>query len=188
MKTTHFLASTVKAAFALAAVFTLSFAIASCSKDDDNEPKVPANTIVLDGVTMPIIDAGIDEDELNEGNYDIVLFVSENKGIKIMAGKEPHDGKTIDLTKKEPEHDDWYWSVECYNPELIFDTYGEPKTSYPVFMSGTLYVKHLGSEGGKPVFEIVLKNGKVKGEGEYGDGKEHTVSINWKGSLRLDDY
>lgn len=146
------------------------------------------NTITLDGVTMLIIDAGIDEDEFNEGNYDIVLFVSEDKGIKIMAGKEPHDGKTIDLTKKEPEHDEWYWSVECYNPELIFDTYGEPKTSYPVFMSGTLYVKLLGSEGGKPVFEIVLKNGKVKGEGEYGDGKEHTVSLNFKGSMRFDDY
>ena len=145
--------------------------------------------IILDGVTMPIIDAGIDEDEFNEGNYDIVLFVSEDKGIKIMAGKEPHDGKTIDLTKKEPKRDDdWYWSVECYNPNLIFDTYGEPGTGYPVFMSGTLYVKLLGSEGGKPVFEIVLKNGKVKGEGEYGDGKEHTISLNYKGTLRFDDY
>lgn len=190
MKTTHFLASTVKAAFALAAVFTLSFALASCSKSDNDTPDVPeapANTIVLDGVTMPVTDAEIDEVKLNKGNYEIILFVSEKKGIEIMAGKEPHDGKTIDLTKKEPKHDGWYWSVECYNPEKIFDTYGEPGNSYPVFMSGTLYVKHLGSEGGKPVFEIVLKNGKVKGEGEYGDGKEHTVSINWKGSLRLDD-
>src|SRR3712207_8483038 len=121
MKTTHFLASTVKAAFALAAVFTLSFAIASCSKDDDNEPKVPANTIVLDGVTMPIIDAGIDEDELNEGNYDIVLFVSENKGIKIMAGEEAPHGKNINLTEKEPEHDDLDLSVGCYKPEPIFE-------------------------------------------------------------------
>ena len=146
------------------------------------------NTVTLDGVTMPIIDAGIDEDEFNEGNYDIVLFVAKDKGVKIMAGKEPHDGKTIDLTKKEPEHDDWYWSVECYNPTLIFDTYGEPGTPYPVFMSGTLSVKSLDSEDGKPVFEIVLEDGKVKGEGEYGDGKEHTISLNFKGSMRFDDY
>ncbi|SFG77120.1 hypothetical protein [Prevotella sp. KH2C16] len=146
-------------------------------------------TVTLDGVPMPIIDAGIDEDEFNEGNYDIVLFVSENRGVKIMANKVYHDGNTIDLTKKEPTHDDgWYWSVECYNPTLIFDTYGEPGTPYPVFMSGTLYVKSLDSEDGKPVFEIVLENGKVKGEGEYGDGKEHTISLNFKGSMRFDDY
>lgn len=145
-------------------------------------------TIILDGVTMPIIDAGIDEYEFNEGNYDIVLFVAKDKGVKIMASKVYHDGNTIDLTKKEPTHDDWYWSFECYNPTLIFDTYGEPGTPYPVFMSGTLYVKSLDSEDGKPVLEIVLENGKVKGEGEYGDGLEHTISLDFKGKLRLDDY
>lgn len=191
MKTTHFLASAAKAAFALAAVFTLSFAIASCSKsDDDNEPKVPANTIVIDGVAMPVTDAGIDESDLNGGNYDIYLFLSEDKKeyIEIMANKSHHDGKIIDLTKKEPERDGWYWAVECRNPKKIFVTFGDPSMSYPVFMSGTLYVKRLADADGKPVFEIVLKNGKVKGEGEYGDGKEHTVSINWKGSLRFDKY
>ena len=144
--------------------------------------------IILDGVTMPITDAGIDEYDLNEGHYNIVLFVTETKGVKIMADKAYHDGNTIDLTKKEPKHDGWYWSVECYNPNLIIDTYGEPGTSYPVFMSGTLSVKSLGSEDGKPVFEIVLKNGKVKGEGEYGDGKEHTISLNYKGTLDFDDF
>lgn len=188
MKKNNLLASMAGKALALAAAMMMSMAFTACSSDDDDVVPTFTNTIVLDGVSMPITDAGIDEDEFNEGNYEIVLFVSEDKGIKILAGKEPHDGKTIDLTKKEPEHDGWYWSVEGYNPERIFDTYGEPKTSYPVFMSGTLYVKLLGSEGGKPVFEIVLKNGKVKGEGEYGDGKEHTVSLNFKGSMRFDDY
>jgi len=144
--------------------------------------------IILDGVTMPITDAVIDEYEFNLGHYEIVLFVSENRGVRIDADKVYHDGKTIDLTKKEPKHDDgWYWSVEFYNPNLIIDTYGEPGTQYPVFMSGTLSVKSLGSEDGKPVFEIVLKNGKVKGEGDYGDGKEHTISLNYKGTLDFDD-
>lgn len=145
--------------------------------------------IILDGVTMPITDAGIDEYDLNEGHYIIVLYVSETKGVRIDADKAYHDGKTIDLTKKEPKHDDgWYWSVECYNPDLIIDTYGEPGTSYPVFMSGTLSVKFLGSEDGKPVFEIVLKNGKVKGDGEYGDGKEHSISLNYRGTLDYRDF
>lgn len=144
--------------------------------------------IILDGVTMPITDAGIDEYEFNEGHYNIVLFVTETKGVRIDADKAYHDGKTIDLTKKEPKHDGWYWSVECYNPNLIIDTYGEPGTSYPVFMSGTLSVKSLGSEDGKPVFEIVLKNGKVKGDGEYGDGKEHSISLNYRGTLDYGDF
>ncbi len=144
--------------------------------------------IILDGVTMPITDAIIDEYEFNLGHYEIILFVSENRGVSIMADKVYHDGKTIDLTKKEPKHDDgWYWSVEFYNPGLIFDTYGEPGTGYPVFMSGTFNVKSLGSEDGKPVFEIVLKNGKVKGEGEYGDGLEHTISMNYRGTLDFYD-
>lgn len=155
-----------------------------------NDFKKPGGgEIILDGVTMPITDTGIDEYDLNVGYYNIVLFVTETKGVKIMADKAYHDGNTIDLTKKEPKHDDgWYWSVECYNPNLIIDTYGEPGTPYPVFMSGTLSVKYLGSEDGKPVFEIVLKNGKVKCEGEYGDGKEHTISLNYKGTLDFDDF
>lgn len=189
MKKNNLLASMAGKALALAAAMMMSMAFTACSSDDDDTPAPQpeptfTNTIVLDGVTMPIIDAGIDEDDLNEGHYNIVLFVSENKGVKIMVDKAYHDGNTIDLTKKEPKHDGWYWSVECYNPNLIIDTYGEPGTSYPVFMSGTLSVKSLGSEDGKPVFEIVLKNGKVKGEGEYGDGKEHTISISWKGKAK----
>lgn len=183
MKTIHFLTSTVKVAFALVAVF----AIASCSKSDDDKPEVPANVIVIDGITMPVTNAiTINPHGVNEGNYEITLFLSENKSITIMASKGHHNGKIIDLTKKEPEHDGQYWGVECYNPKKIFDTFGQPGTQYPVFTSGTLYVKHLGYEGYKPIFEIVLKNGKVKGEGEYGDGKEHTVSINWKGSIDFD--
>ena len=190
MKKNNLLANVASKALALAAVMMMSGAFTACSSDDDDtpQPEQTPNTIVLDGVTMPITDAGIDEDGFNEGNYEIILFLTKDRGIKIMAGKEPHDGKTIDLTKKELEHGGWYWSVECYNPELVFDTYGELGWANPVFMSGTLCVKHLGSEADKPVFEIVLKNGKVKGEGDYGDGEEHTVSINWKGTLRKGDY
>ncbi len=146
------------------------------------------NHMIIDGMESPILMAGFDEDDFNEGHYNIILFLSDVVGVKIMADKAHHDGRTIDLTQKEPEHDGWYWSVECYLPELIFDTYGEPNTSYPVFISGTLYVKHIGTSNGKPVFEILIENGKVKGEGEYGDGKIHTIELHYKGELSLDDY
>ena len=146
------------------------------------------NSMIIDGMESPILMAGIDEEDFNEGHYNIILFLSDVVGVEIMADKAHHDGITIDLTQKEPEHDGWYWSVECYLPKLIFDTYGEPNTSYPVFISGTLYVKHIGTSNGKPVFEILIENGKVKGEGEYGDGKIHTIELHYKGELSLDDY
>ena len=185
MTTNKFFANVAGKALALAAVVMMSVAFTACSSDDDDKPKPEQtpNTIVLDGVTMPITKAQINVKEFYNGNYWITLFVSEDRGIKILAEKEHHDGKTIDLTKKEPQHDGSYWGIDYHNPELIFDTFGDPELSYPVFMSGTLCVKHLGSEGDKSLFEIVLKNGKVKCEGVFGDGKEHTISISWKGEI-----
>ena len=166
----------------------ISLVFTSCKDDDEPETRKPEiNAVTFDGVSYPILSAGIDEYELNHGNYEIVLFLSEEKtkGVKLMASALHHDGKTTDLTQKEPKHDGWYWSVEFYYPELLFDTYGEAGTHYPVFQTGTFYIKRTGFGA---EFEISLKDGKVKGEGEYGDGKEHTISINFKGMLDLDDY
>ncbi|WGU68778.1 hypothetical protein QIU18_11485 [Capnocytophaga canimorsus] len=62
--------------------------------------------------------------------------------------------------------------------------YGEPdEVGTPVFQSGTLYIKRLDDANGQPVFEIKLENGKV--ENSYGDGKEHTISLYYKGKLEL---
>ncbi|WP_255417366.1 hypothetical protein [Proteiniphilum sp. X52] len=146
------------------------------------------NIVTLDGVTMPVLSAGIDKSDLEEDNwYDIYLFLSgdKNKYIEIMADGEHHNGKTLDLTRKEDEHDGWYWAVEMRNPKKLFQTFGEPGTGYPVFLSGTLLVKRIGTG---TEFEITLKDGKVKGEGEYGDGLEHTVSLDFKGELEFDEF
>ncbi len=44
-----------------------------------------------------------------------------------------------------------------------------------------------GDVNGKPVFEIKIENGKVKTEAGYcGDGKEHIISLDYKGCMELD--
>lgn len=166
----------------------ISLVFTSCKDDDEPETRKPEiNTVTFDGVSHLILSAGIDKEDLDDGNYVIVLYISEEKtkGVRLMASALHHDGKTTDLTQKEPKHDGWYWSVEFYYPELLFDTYGEAGTHYPVFQTGTFYIKRTGFG---TEFEIRLKDGKVKGEGEYGDGKEHTISINFKGMMDLGDF
>ncbi len=146
------------------------------------------NTVTLDGVTMPILSAAIDKSDLEEeNNYDIYLFLSEDKQkyIEIMASGTHHNGNTLELTQKEDEHDGWYWAVEMRNPNLLFQTFAKPGTEYPVFLSGTLLVKRIGTG---TEFEITLKDGKVKGGGMYGDGFEHTVSLDFKGELEFDEF
>ncbi|CEN50681.1 conserved hypothetical protein [Capnocytophaga canimorsus] len=145
------------------------------------------NAVMIDGETKPIVGAKIDEDCLAKNNYNMYIYLSESEYVRIMATKEYHEGKIIDLTKKELEHEGWYWSVEYYESgETILDTFADPdQQNYPVFQSGTLYIKRLDDANGQPVFEIKLENGKVKGEEEYGDGKEHTIRLYYAGKLEL---
>ena len=181
-------AGNTSAAAALAQIIQKLEELKAAIESGGGSTPVFTNTVTLDGVTMPVLSAGIDKWDLEEDNrYDIYLFLSEDKTkyINIMADGEHHNGKTLDLTRKEDEHNGWYWAVEMRNPTRLFQTFGEPGTEYPVFLSGTLQVDRIGTG---TEFEITLKNGKVKGEGEYGDGKEHTVSLNFKGSMRFDDY
>ncbi len=143
------------------------------------------NTVTLDGVTMPILSAAIYKLDLEENHYAIVLFLSEDEKshIVIEADGKHHNGKTLDLTQQENEHDGWYWAVRMYNPNLLFYTFATPAEGYTVFLNGTLLVKRIGSIGAE--FEVTLKDGKVKCEGEHGDGFEHTVSLDFKGELKL---
>lgn len=141
---------------------------------------------MIDGETKPIVSVQIDKDRLDMNKYKIDIYLAEDEYIEIMADYENHDGKIIDLTKKEPKREGWYWGVGYHKSgRTIFDTYANPADAYPVFQSGTLYVKRLDDIDGLPVFAIELKNGKVKGEDEYGDGKEHTISLHYKGKLKL---
>ncbi|WP_212900283.1 hypothetical protein [Capnocytophaga canimorsus] len=157
-----------------------------CSKDDKNDEPKLNNAVMIDGETKPVVEVKIDKSDLAENNYIMHIYLSESEYIQIEGVKQHHEGKIIDLTKKEPKRDGWYWTVGYYKSgEIIFDTYAEPGVSNPVFQSGTLYVKRLADVDGQPVFEIELKNGKVKAEGVYGDGKEHTINFHYKGKLEL---
>lgn len=176
------------AAAALAEIIAKLEALKEAIGNGGGDTPAFTNTVTLDGVTMPVLSAGIDKWDLEEDNrYDIYLFLSgdKTKYINIMADGEHHNGKTLDLTRKEDEHNGWYWAVEMRNPTRLFQTFGEPGTEYPVFLSGTLQVDRIGTG---TEFEITLKNGKVKGEGEYGDGLEHTVSLDFKGELEFDEF
>lgn len=181
--------STRRHQFALLATIMLLAApvfLSSCDNDDD--PKVQ-NSVTIDGKQRIILKAGIDKSDLADNQYDIYLFLGANEYVRIMAEHVYHNGKLVDLTKKEPEHDGWYWAVEAYVPNCIINTYAEPGTSYPVFQSGTLYLKRFSDDSdGNPVFGIKLVDGKVNGTEEYGDGKEHTISLYYEGSMEFDEY
>ena len=144
--------------------------------------------LTIDGVERTIVSAGIDQSDFNEDKYDIYIFMSDDEYIDIMADKANHNGKKMDLTKYESNHDGWYWAILYENNgSTIFDTFGKESDAYPLFSSGTLYVKHTGTSNGKPVFEIRIENGKIKDD-ESGDGKTHTIGLRYKGELEFDEF
>ena len=144
---------------------------------------------IIDGVTKKLFSTVIDESDYINNHYDIILFLEGKGELHLMAEKTYHDGKSIDLTNKEHTHPDgkWYWVVSySEGGTILFEAYAKPSTSYVVFQSGTLYLRCLTEEDGKPVFEILLENGKIKDD-YVGDGHEHTVSLNFKGKLQPDE-
>ena len=173
-----FFASAAKAAFALAAVVMMSAVFTSCSKDndDDNPPAPKAQTVTIDGVEKPIVNA--EYENYSAVNYRLFLYLSVDRKEKVILylNKDLHmTGKPIYLTKKEEKHDGkWYWGVDYYDAdgERIIDTFGEPGTSNPVFTTGTLTMS--GSPTG--TINIKLENGCVKDT----DGKEHTLVVSYR--------
>ena len=181
-----FLASVAKAAFALAAAVMMSAAFTSCSKDsDDNEPKF-TNTVTIDDVEKPIVKAEYEDNA--DGNYGLFLYLAADgvERVQIELNKDLHmTGSPINLTKREEKHDGkFYWWVSYYKPNgnRLISAFSQPEELYnsgekidPVFTTGTLTMS--GSFDG--TINIVLKNGRVNGE----DNKEHTLTINYSGSM-----
>ncbi len=146
------------------------------------------NTVVFDGVSMPVFGATIDAVDLTENNYDIKLNLSGDgsKVLNIQASAEFHEGRLLDLTQYESEHDGWYWVVDMHDYNTFttyFETFAAPSSYYVVFLEGTLYVERIGSGN---EFKIVLQNGRVK-DTWNGDGIEHTISLAFKGELEVVD-
>lgn len=133
--------------------------------------------LVIDGVVKTIDSVKMDQSDFTgRDRYDIRIFLPDFETIQIMADKANHNGKKMDLTKYESNHDGWYWAIIYENNgSTIFNTFGKESNAYPLFSSGTLYVKHTGTSNGKPVFEIRIENGKIKDD-ESGDGKTHTIA------------
>ena len=184
-----FFASAAKAAFALAAVVIMSLAFAACGSDNDDDgggggipdtslPEPKAQTVTIDGVEKPIVNA--EYENYSPVNYRLFLYLSVDRKEKVILylNKDLHmTGKPIDLTKKEAKHVGCYWAVEYYvaDGKQIIDTYGDPSSKDPVFNTGTLTMS--GSPTG--TINIKLENGRVKGK----DGKEHTLTISYGGKM-----
>ena len=182
MKTTSFLASAAKAAFALAAVVMMSAVFTSCSKDndDDNPPAPKTQIVVLDGVEKSIVKA--EYEDKGSGNYKLFFYLVEEgsaERVEFQLNKGLHmSGSPVNLAEKEKEHDGkWYWVIEYYDAddERIIDIFGNPGTSNPVFTTGTLTM----SGDPKGTINIKLENGRVKGT----NGKEHTLILSYSGKM-----
>ena len=181
MKTTSFLASAAKAAFALAAVVMMSAVFTSCSKDndDDNPPAPKTQIVVLDGVEKPIVKA--EYEDKGSGNYNLYLYLSADRKekVEVQLNKDLHmTGSPVKLTEKEKKHKGkWYWAVNYYGDDgkRIIHTYGDPSSEDPVFNTGTLTM----SGSPESTINIKLENGRVKGT----DGKEHTLAISYSGKM-----
>ena len=186
-----FFASAAKAAFALAAVVIMSLAFAACGSDNDDDgggggipdtslPEPKAQTVTIDGVEKPIVNAEyIDE---KGGDYSLYLYLSADRKEKVIIflNKDLHmTGSPVDLTKKEKEHKGkFYWTVNYYdaNGKRIIETWGKPdRQDYPVFKTGTLTM----SGDPKGTINIKLENGRVKGT----NGKEHTLILSYSGKM-----
>ena len=181
MKTTSFLASCAKAAFALAAVVMMSAVFTSCSKDndDDNPPAPKTQIVVLDGVEKPIVKA--EYEDKGSGNYNLYLYLSADRQekVEVQLNKDLHmTGSPVKLTEKEKKHDGkWYWVVKYYKPDgttLIY-TFAKPGNEKPVFTTGTLTI----SGSPESTLNIKLENGRVKDI----NGNEHTLVVSYSGPM-----
>ncbi|EHO68900.1 hypothetical protein [Segatella maculosa] len=183
MKTTSFLASAAKAAFALAAVVMMSAAFTACSSSDDDNgggtpppPAPKAGFVTLDGTEKPIVKAEYEDG--GNGNYYLYLLTDSKEIVRIDFNKGLHmTGSPISLTKKEEKHAGFYWLVKYYKSDSsnLIGAYGEPGSSEPSFKTGTLTI----SGSPESTINIKLENGRVMGE----DGKEHTLTISYSGTM-----
>ena len=178
-----FFANVASKALALAAVvMMMSAAFTSCSKDSDDDngglPEPKAQTVTLDGAEKPILKA--EYEDRGNGNYLLFLYLSADskEKIELNLNKDLHiTGSPIDLTKKEKEHDGYYWVVGYYKPDdtTLIVTFGNPNDpTYPIFTTGTLTMS-----GSFENINIRLENGRVIGK----DGKEHTLTISYSGPM-----
>ena len=184
MKTKQFFANAASKALALAAtVMMMSMAFSACSSDNDDpkpdpEPELKANTVTFDGVEKPVLSA----EYRNEGGGNYYLYLNLNADgseyIILAVNQSLHiTGTPVKLTQKQ--NYSWSWEVSYMTSEGKHPFYASGKlteTELPVFTTGTLTVS------GSPIGTINIKlvNGRVKGT----DGKEHTFTASYSGTMK----
>jgi hypothetical protein len=142
----------------------------------------PLNSAIIDGVVRTVVSH--EYVDKGNGNFYLYLYLSEDKNdyIEIQANKELHTGKDIDLTKREEEHEGYYWYVAAYlKGNILFCSFAKPGSSYPFFTTGTMKIDGDPAED----FSLLIDNGRITAPG-YGDGEEHTISLNY--SVEIERY
>lgn len=94
-----FFARAAKTIFAFATVVMMSTAFASCSKDNNDEPKF-TGTVTVNGVERPIVKA----EYAGNQSYTIYLYLSDDGVDKVILEMDKllhMSDSSIDLTQKE---------------------------------------------------------------------------------------
>lgn len=187
MKKNNLLASMAAKVLALTAAVTMSMAFTACSGDDKITPTPPEtilnNSIMLDGKVMPVVSAEYEKNGTAQGAFRLYLNLTQDGKTYVMftGNTALHIGKDINLATKESgeAHANWVVGYMDGNTDgWLFQTNGSPSATNPPFTTGTLRMdgNPLGGE-----VSVSLKNGKIT-DNKNGDGKEHTISISWKGT------
>lgn len=179
MKTNRFFANAAAKALALAVAVMMSMVFAACSgKNDIPTPELPANAVTIDGEKIPV--QSVKYEKKYDKRFALYLYLSSENNkkdcVQIEAYTAKHLNKDIDLTEVDGTTP---WQIICLlRGKKLFDAYSMPPSSQGlVFDSGKLRID--GNPDGDEI-TIRLANGKIT-DADYGDGKEHIISIDWKG-------
>lgn len=186
MNKTKFLASLPAKILVIQVLAILGITFSGCSRETDKE-EPRENFFMIDGrkLTPAKIMSALESDRF-------IVCVEFEKSDKdrdhflLLSGYVPErqTGSTIDLTKREAHQDGKFtWRVRYSRTDDIFDLHTDDPQHSPVFKSGVLKAtidpKTLDCE-------VSLTNGVVK-EDKYGDGKEHSLSLYYKGATVIFD-
>ena len=156
-----FFTRAAKTIFAFATVVMMSTAFASCSKDNNDEPKF-TGTVTVNGVERPIVKA----EYAGNQSYTIYLYLSDDGVDKVILEMDKllhMSDSSIDLTQKETPtlNGEYHWMVGYYKSSntASISVIGSPDVEKPVFETGTLTVKGDPATG----IDIKLDNGRVIG-------------------------
>lgn len=154
------------------------------------EPATVTNSVVLDGVVLPITGAITSRTQfIDEGIFGMNVYYegdfSSNSRVCMTLYGDRHFGKTIDLTAREPVLDNTGWSIFCMKlGNILFKANGIPSSDEGLFTSGTLNAERLDDSSDSPVVKIEIKDGVIC-DNKYGDKAEHTFYMHYQGSLML---